>query len=92
MEEKRKKELIKENREQLLNKVIQEEKDRYMGILIENELIPRIQTYKSISIIWETIEEFSKKYGYDIKKIKDVLKNRNFKMQLDNNSKEDWER
>ena len=44
---------------------------RHMGVLIENELIPRIKTYDDNRSKIICIYEFADNYGYDVEEVLD---------------------
>ena len=56
---------------------------RYMGILIENELIPRIKTYNDNRSKIICIYEFADNYGYDVEEVTEILKERKIEIEMD---------
>ena len=61
----------------------EEEKRKYMGILIENELIPRLKlSNENISKIID-IFEFAENYEYNVEQVIDLLNQRRIKVKIE---------
>ena len=61
----------------------EEEKRIHMGVLIENELIPRLKTLNGNVSKLISIFEFAENYEYDVEQVIDILNDKNIEINID---------
>ena len=66
-----------------MEKLDEEVRKRHMGVLIENELIPRIKTYDDNRSKIVCVFEFADSYEYDVEEVLEMLKEREVEVELD---------